>query len=209
MDAFLDQLWARIVIFIQGLAHLLDAAFGPLHGMGPAATVAVAAGITFGITRVLDRIYRPKRYQELQEEFHYWYGLRQEALACGDPEKAKALAKNIDQAKLNQVYYNYFFEGLLRNIVTSYLPFLSMLAYVNEAYRPERLTALFGRDALFTVPGGRGETVAVGSVFWFVAVYLGCHLIWFLGPRLLKRLRKVHASNSSSAFAESPSVYEV
>ncbi len=190
MDTFLDQLWAQIVVIIETGARLLEQCLQPLHVLGPAFTVAVLAVATFALTRLLNRLYRPKRYLQLQAEFQHWYNLRQEALKCEDPEKGRSLAKNIDQATLNQVYYNYFFEGLLRNVVTSYLPFLSILAFVNEFYRAERLLALFGRDALFRLPISAGEGTPVGSVFWFVVVYLGCHLAGFFMPRLWKRLRR-------------------
>ena len=40
--------------------------------------------------------------------------LRQEAMACEDREKGKALARNIDQAQLNKAYYDYFFEGFVK-----------------------------------------------------------------------------------------------
>jgi len=85
-------------------------------------------------------------HKKLQKEFHHWYKMRQEALKCEDPAKAKLLAKNIDQAKLNKLYYDYFFEGLMNNLATLYLPIFILLAYVNEAYRSSNLSKLFGRD---------------------------------------------------------------
>ena len=103
-------------------------------------------------------MYTTKRYEKLKKEFAHWFKLRQEALACEDGEKGKLLARNIDQGKLNKVYYDYFFEGLLKNLLTIYLPVIIMAAYVNEAYQPNRLMAKFGEAYVFRIAGSDGET---------------------------------------------------
>ncbi len=105
-------------------------------------------------------------------------------MKCEDHEKAKLLAKNIDQAKLNQVYYNFFFEGFMLGLATKYLPIFSFLAYVNEAYKAENLMKLFGRDYIFRFAGSGGEPVVVGSIFWFVVSILLVYLGWFIIKRV-------------------------
>jgi len=116
----------------------------------------------------------------------HWFNIRQEAMQCDDPEKGRLLAKNIDQAKLNKVYYDYFFEGLLNNIVTKYLPILLLLAYVNETYRPANLLKLFGREYVFKL-GHVGEHILfVGSIFWFMISIVLIYLVIFTFKKVMK-----------------------
>ncbi|MBT8349986.1 MAG: hypothetical protein KJO26_01955, partial [Deltaproteobacteria bacterium] len=121
-------------------------------------------------------------------EFKHWYNIRQEATKCQDPEKAKLLAKNIDQAKLNKVYYDFFFEGFMLGIITKYLPILIFAAYVNEAYRTENLIKVFGREYVFKFASSGSNPVLVGGVFWFIVSILLIYLCWFLIKRLYKKV---------------------
>jgi cytochrome P450 len=61
-----------------------------------------------------------------------------------------------------------------------------MAAYVNDAYRPEKLTTLFGRDHIFTF-GGAGDAAPVGALAWFVLALLLVHLLWAVAKRQLKK----------------------
>lgn len=155
----------------------MDMLVAPLHVLGPAATIFILVLITVCCTKFFKKHYRTKRYIALKAEFDHWSNLRKEAMTLEDREKAKALAKNIDQAKLNKVYYDYFFEGLLNSILTSILPVLVMAAYVNDAYRAEKLMALFGRNHIFTL-GGSGEPTPFSALAWFVLSFLLVHLLW-------------------------------
>ena len=176
MDEFLDVIWFKIVAGIHFLKDLLDFIFGPLNTLGPAAAIFSIALVTVVITKSLSKVFKTRRYRELHKEFRHWYNIRQEALKCADPDKARLLAKNIDQAKLNKVYYDYFFEGLLNNIVTKYLPVLLLLAYVNETYQPASLLKLFGQEYVLKLGHVGEHTLFVGSIFWFfvsiVLIYL-------------------------------------
>jgi hypothetical protein len=106
---------------------------------------------------------------------------RRYLLKCEDRNKAKLLAKNIDQAKLNKVYYDYFLEGFLISLVTKFLPIFSFLAYVNEAYKPDNMLMLFGRDYMYKFENANGQPIIFGAVFWFIIsiplAYLGCFII--------------------------------
>ena len=135
--------------------------------------------MTIASTKFLSKIYKTKRYLKLEKEFQDLYNLRNEALTCKDFEKGKALAKNIDQARLNQVYYDYFFEGLLNSIPTKYLPILIMLAYVNETFKPKNLLEKFGRDYILKFVGSNGNVIKIGAVFWFVLSMLMIYLAWY------------------------------
>jgi hypothetical protein len=147
--------------------------------------------ITVAVTKYLGKHYKTKRYVELEKEFKYWLNLRNEASNCGDAEKGKELAKNIDQANLNRVYYDYFFEGLLSGLLTKCLPVLIMLAYVNDAFKPDRLLKNFGREYIFKFSNSNGKEFFVGSVFWFVLSMLLVYLAWFALEKLYDRHVKI------------------
>jgi hypothetical protein len=189
MDAFLDILWHHILVAVGYATSLLDLVFSPLNALGPAAAISTIALITVAITKFLSSKFQTRRYQKLKQQFTYWYKVRQEALKCEDPEKAKRLAKNIDEARLNKLYYDYFFEGLLNSLATKYLPIFIMLAYVNETYRPAALAKRFGREAVFTFGGANSTLPPVGAVFWFVLSLIFFYAIWYFGHLIYTRRR--------------------
>jgi len=186
MDAFFDVVWFKILAGIHHLKALLDFIFGPLNSLGPAVAILFIALITVVITKTLSTVFKTRRYRELQQEFRHWFNIRQEAMQCDDPEKARRLAKNIDQAQLNKVYYDYFFEGLLNNMVTKYLPILLLLAYVNETYQPANLMKLFGREYVFKLGHFGDHTLFMGSIFWFMTSILLVYLVIFGCKKALK-----------------------
>ncbi len=185
MDEFLDNIWSGIVTGVQMVAHALDVVLAPLNVLGPALVVLILVIVTVCSTKFFSRVYTTNRYRELQKEFKHWFDLRQEALKCEDREKGKLLARNIDQAQLNKVYYDYFFEGFLKNILTIYLPILLMAAYVNEAYRPDILLKNFGRAYIFKFTDFSGNPVVIGGVFWFVLSLMGTYLIWYVIRKMI------------------------
>ena len=187
MEAFLDSLWLYIVVAVQYAKTALDFVFRPLNALGPAFAVSTIALITVVIAKFLSKRFKTRRYKRLKKEFEYWLGVRQEAQKCEDPAKAKLLTKNIDQAKLNKLYYDYFFEGLLNNLATIYLPIFTLLAYINETYRPTNLAKLFGRDHIFELGGSPGQALSVGAVFWFVVSLLLIYLGWYVVEKVYKR----------------------
>jgi hypothetical protein len=186
MEEFLDIVWLKILILVQYFARALDFIFAPLNPFGPAVKILFVVFITVAVTKFLSKIYKTKRYIELQKEFQHWYNLRKEALTCKDSDQGKALAKNIDQAKLNRVYYDYFFEGLLSSMLTKYLPILMMAAYVNEAFKPDNLLKDFGKAYIFKFINYDGKVIHVGAVFWFVLSLLIVYLVWFIIEKLYR-----------------------
>ena len=186
MEEFLDIVWLKILILVQYFARALDFIFAPLNPFGPAVKILFVVFITVAATKFLSKIYKTKRYIELQKEFQHWYNLRKEALTCKDSDQGKALAKNIDQAKLNRVYYDYFFEGLLSSMLTKYLPILMMAAYVNEAFKPDNLLKDFGKAYIFKFINYDGKVIHVGAVFWFVLSLLIVYMVWFIIEKLYR-----------------------
>ena len=59
-----------------------------------------------------------------------------------------------------------------------------MAAYVNEAYKTEKLLELFGRSHVFSIPGSGGDPILVGALFWFVLSLILIHILWAVGKRL-------------------------
>ena len=190
MEDVFDIVWLKILILIHTFIKGLDFIFAPLNPLGPAVMILVIVLLTIASTKFLSKIYKTKRYLKLQKEFQYWYNLRNEALTCKDPDKGKALAKNIDQAQLNKVYYDYFFEGLLNSIPTKYLPILIMIAYVNEAFKSEKLLKIFGKEYIFKFVNIDGNVIKIGAVFWFVLSMLLVYLVWFVFEKLYFKFKK-------------------
>ncbi len=188
MDALMDIIWFKILVAIQYLKSLLDVAFGPLNALGPVVAISAIALAAVVIAKLLTRIFKTKRYIALQKEFTHWFNIRQEAVKCDDPQKAKLLARNIDQAKLNRLYYDYFFEGLLNNLATKYLPILIFIAYVNETYQPGNLLKLFGREYLFQIGSTGDNPIIVGSIFWFVVSILVMYLVSFAAKKIFHKV---------------------
>ena len=204
MEGLLDALWLKIVDIVHCIKQLLDVISAPLNFFGPVIAISTIALITVILTKILTKIFKTKRYQKLQMEFSHWYNIRQEALKCEDYDKGKRLARNIDQAKLNQVYYNYFFEGFMLGIATKYLPILLVLAYVNEAYKPSNLQKLFGREYVFKFGNTNGEAVLIGAIFWFIVSVVLIYLAWLIigkiyGKNVTRKKTKLDGEGCSNA----------
>jgi hypothetical protein len=182
MDELLDIIWFKIVDVIYYIQDLLDLVFSPLNSFGPGISIFTIALITVLITKSLTKI-KTKRYIELEKKFKYWYALRQEALKCGDSNKAELLAKNIDQAELNEIYAKFFIEGFLINTVTKGLPIMVFLTYVNETYNPYNLLETFGREYIFKLPNFGGNGMAIGSAPWFIMSLVLIYSGWFIASK--------------------------
>ncbi len=197
MDNLLDSLWELIEIYSLKIVAMLDTLVSPLEVMGPVPVIFILAFSMVFISTVIRAAYSTKRHKRLKQEFEYWYNLRQEATNHADTEKGKAIAKNIDQAELNRAYYDYFFEGFLKTLVTTWLPILLMLAYVNTSYNPTALAQRFGSDILFVM-----GPVKASSIFWyFISVLLS-----FAGIALGKYLRQQYFNKKNTTGKISDSI---
>jgi len=187
MDEFLDIVWLKIIALTQTVVNAMDVIVSPLNVLGPGMVIFMLVFVTVAFTKLFKRFYTTKRYETLKKEFNHWADIRKQAMEIENREKGKRLAKNIDQAKLNKVYYDYFFEGFLKNILTTILPVLLMAAYVNEAYNPDRLSDLFGKSYVFKVPGLGGEPTPAGALVWFVLSLILVHILWAVTKKMLKK----------------------
>ncbi len=186
MDTLLDRAWESIEIFLNHVTAFLDTVLRPLEFFGPGVVIFILAFSVVCITRIIARFYVTERYIKLKKEFEHWHNVREEAIKQSDKEKGKALAKNIDQAQLNRVYYDYFFEGLLKNFITNVLPILLMVAYVTKVYTSETLFQRFGRRAVFSFSSGSSSTTEISSLLWFII----CLLFSFILFAILKWMIK-------------------
>ena len=185
MDAFLDYIWVYIEGGLMGIATVVDRIISPLESLGPACVILILALFTVALTRILVRIYRTRRHDTLKKEFHHWHSVREEAVKNQDRKKGKAMAKNIDQAKLNKVYYDYFFEGLMKNLVTTVLPVLATIAYLSRTYTKQTLAAKFGDPWIFII--GSESPIYVGSLFWYVICLIVCFILFGLAGIFFKK----------------------
>lgn len=100
------------------------------------------------------------------------------------------MARNIDQAKLNKTYYDYFLEGLLLSLATMYLPILMMMSYINTFYRPERLMALTSKEYIMQFGSSNNEPLLIGSIFFYFVSLMSFYLAWVLLKKGMERHRR-------------------
>jgi Na+-transporting methylmalonyl-CoA/oxaloacetate decarboxylase gamma subunit len=191
MDSFLDRVWEVIYTFLTKSVVFLDNLFSPLEILGPGFVIFFLAFLIVLITRIIGRFYVTKRYITLKKEFEHWQGIREEAMKHPDREKGKRLARNIDKAELNKVYYDYFFEGLLKNFITNVIPILFMVTYVTTVYTPETLLKRFGEKWVFSFSFGTSLQINMSSLFWFII----CIILSFILFVILKTLFKKYDAN--------------
>lgn len=185
MDEFLDRIWMYIEGGLEGLASVADLVVSPLEALGPAWVILILAFATVGLTRILVRVYRTRRHDALKKEFLHWQSVREEAMKQEDREKGKAMARNIDQAKLNKVYYDYFFEGLMKNLVTTVLPVLTTIAYLSRTYTKEQLSEKFGAPWVFSI--GTDSPIVIGTLFWYIICLVAGFILFGVAGAYLKK----------------------
>lgn len=186
MDAVLDTIWEYLAAGFAFLADSFYAFLQNFHFLGPVVLIFLLALGTIGAIKVLTRLITTKRYAELEKTFNYWSALRDEAMRSEDYEKGKRMARNIDKAELNKAYYDYFFEGFMLGIARKIIPIFFMFAFINEYYRTENLTPLFGRDFVLKLQTTGGEPILVGAVFWYIiSLFLG-FLVWFAAGKIIQ-----------------------
>ncbi len=178
INYFVNRLWDFIEIYLTKITLFMDKIVSPLDVLGPGAVIFLLALITVLFTRFMSKVYTTKRYRELEKDYEHWQALRIEAMKHEDREKGKRLARNIDSAKLNQAFYDYFIEGFLKNLLTNVLPILLMLAYVTSAYSPAELVDRFNRQYVFFIETGGATPWPVGTMFWYVISVLLSFLIF-------------------------------
>jgi hypothetical protein len=196
MEHFLDKVWEYLYAAILFTAASFDSLLSPLHNLiGPAAVIIMLAAITVTCTKFLGKKCRTKRHIKLEKDFYHWLGVREEAMRCEDREKGSRMARNIDQAKLNRCYYDYFLEGLLLSLATMYLPILMVMSYVNTFYRPERLMDLTGKTYILQFGSSSGDPQPIGSIFFYFVALISFYMGWALLKKVLARRKQKRIIN--------------
>ncbi len=191
MEIFLDITWEYIYAVILFLAESLDSLLSPIHALaGPATVLVILAFVTVLSTKFLSKKCRTKRHAELEKEFNHWLSIREEAMRCEDREKGSRMARNIDQAKLNRCYYDYFLEGFLLSLATTYLPVIMVVSYVNTYYRPERLLEISGRGFIVQFNSSGGDPLMIGSIFFYIVFLVSFYLAWAVLKKSLARRKQ-------------------
>jgi len=188
MDSLMDRIWEVIYAFLNKAVVFLDTLFSPLEIFGPGFLIFFLAFLIVIITRIISRFYVTKRFITLKKEFKHWQGIREEAMKHPDREKGKRLARNIDKAELNKVYYDYFFEGLLKNFITNVIPILFMATYVTTVYTPETLLKRFGDEWVFSFSFGESFHMDISSLFWFVICIILSFILFIILKLVFKKL---------------------
>ena len=188
MDSFLDRVWEVILNFLNKSVVFLDTIFSPLEFLGPGVVIFLLAFLIVCITRFISQFYVTKRYITLKKKFEHWQGIRDEAMKHPDREKGKRLARNIDKAELNKVYYDYFFEGLLKNFLTNVIPILFMATYVTTVYTPETLLKRFGDEWVLSFSFGESFHMDISSLFWFVICIILSFILFIILKLVFKKL---------------------
>lgn len=188
MDSFLDRVWEVILNFLNKSVVVIDTIFSPLEFLGPGIVIFLLAFLIVCITRVISRFYVTQRYITLKKKFEHWQGVREEAMKHPDREKGKRLARNIDKAELNKVYYDYFFEGLLKNFITNVIPILFMVTYVTTVYTPATLLKRFGDEWVFSFSIGASFQMDISSLFWFVISIILSFALFIILKLVFKKL---------------------
>ncbi|MFO7752187.1 MAG: hypothetical protein R6V41_03590 [Desulfobacteraceae bacterium] len=188
---FLDKAWRFIDNSASEAVLVIQKVLGPLEAISPGLVIFLLAVAAVVICAFLRKVYHTRRLTELKEKFEYWYRIKNEALKQPDKAKAKRMARNIDQAQLNRVYYDYFFEGLLKSVVTIWLPFLLILAYVGNVYSPEMMAEKFGQQYLFTI----GQDLKISGILWFF-ICVGIALASMLCIKYIRRIKSARGHHA-------------
>jgi len=180
MDAFMDMLWEKIVDTVVLVGDGFDNFVALFDFLGPAVLIFLLAFLIVLITKGLTRLIVTKRFVQLEKEYKRLFELRQATAKWEDREKGRRMARNIDQGELNKVYYDYFFEGFMLGLARKILPIFTMLAYVNEYFRADRLAERFGSAYVFEFPSSGGEPVLIGGLMWYLLSLLFIYLTWHI-----------------------------
>jgi hypothetical protein len=180
VNDFLDTAWEQIDGLLNTVVTFLDSLISYIEFLGPGKVIFLLALSAVVVTRLLRKCYVTKRYDMLKQEFEHWKHVRELAISLNreNREKGKSLAKNIDQAKLNQTYYDYFFEGLLKNLLTTVLPVLLMMSYVTTRYTPDALMQRFGSKWIYSVFTGSSFELNISSFLWFFVCLVLSYILY-------------------------------
>ncbi len=167
-----DNLWFKIAPVFSWISKSLGVIFYPFMFLGPELGIACIAALTYGVTKILAKLYRPLGEEKLQKEFSRLEGMRRDAVDMG----AKDVCKGLDE-EMDRIYIEQLRSSIMRGTAVYSIPVLAMLCWVWSYFSPERLQTMYGKPYVTKLPFTIGIYDHIGPGFWFFMCYIG---VWAL-----------------------------
>lgn len=177
-----DKLWFKIAPIFSWISESLGAIFYPFILLGPVIGIACIAAVTYGITKIISKLYKSAKLERLQGEFDKLKEMKKGARQMGD----KKVSKGIDD-EMDRIYFDIFFTSIQRGLLTISIPMMAMLCWVWSYFSPERLQSMCGKPYVIKLPFKIGIYDYIGPAFWFV-ISLIC--VWGIYTLFSKMKRK-------------------
>lgn len=165
-----DQLWFKIAPIFSWISNFMGAIFYPFMLLGPMVGIACIASATYGIIKIISKLYKPTKLQKLQNEFKELEEMRKEAHRIGDKQVCIGLDDEMDK-----IYFDILWASIIRGGVVCSVPIMAMLCWVWSYFSPERLETMYGKGYIIKLPFKLGVYDHIGAGFWFL---LSLFFVW-------------------------------
>jgi len=180
-----DKLWLKIAPVFSWISKSLGVIFSPLMSLGPELGIACIAALTYGVTKGLAKLYRPKNEEKLRKEFSKLERMRREAVHTGGKEVCKGLDEEMDK-----IYFEQLRSSIMRATAVYSIPVLAMLCWVWSYFSPDRLQIMYGRPYVAKLPFTIGVYDHIGPGFWFFICYIGVGVLFSVIGKVKKKETK-------------------
>jgi uncharacterized BrkB/YihY/UPF0761 family membrane protein len=177
-----DKLWFKIAPIFSWISESLGAIFYPFMLLGPILGIACIAAVTYGITKIISKLYKSAKLERLQGEFEKLKEIRKEAHQIGDKKVCKGLDDEMDR-----IYFDILWASILRGSAVHSIPILAMLCWVWSYFSPDRLQAMYGKGYIIKLPFKIGVYENIGAAFWFL---ISLFFIWSIYKVVIRRKQK-------------------
>lgn len=177
-----DQVWFKIAPIFSWISDFMGAIFYPFMLLGPVVGIACIAAATYGITRIISKLFKPAKLQRLQNEFKKLEDMRKEAHRIGDKQVCKGLDDEMDR-----IYFDILWASIQRGGAVYSIPIMAMLCWVWSYFSPERLETLYGKGYIIKLPFKLGVYDHIGAGFWFLITLF---FVWSLCTAIIRRKQK-------------------
>jgi len=100
--------------------------------LGPIVGIGCIAAVTYGITKIISKFYKPTKLKRLQGEFKKLGEMRKEARQIGNKQVCKGLDDEMDK-----IYFDILWASIIRGGVVYSVPIMAMLCWVWSYFSPE------------------------------------------------------------------------
>ena len=177
-----DRLWFKITPVFSWISESLGAIFYPFMLLGPVLGISCIAAVTYGITKIISKLYKSARLERLQGEFEKLKEMRKEAHQIGDKQVCKGLDDEMDK-----IYFDILWASILRGSATISIPILAMLCWVWSYFSPERLQTIYGKGYIIKLPFKIGVYDHIGATFWFL---ISLFFVWLIYAVIIRKRQK-------------------